>query len=129
MSKHVNNSHCSDYPCVVVLDLEELLHHRSQLVTAFKFDLNWLAAQLLAIGILSSTNHEDISNIKSTLTPHDKADIMVSAIMGKLELDSKNLKRILDVLKKKPNFYKEAIALLEGKNTFRSYNYILKDIY
>ena len=40
---------------------------------------------------------------------------MVSAVMGKLELDSKNLRKILDVLKKKPSFYKEAIALLEGE--------------
>ena len=67
--------------------------------------------------MLSSQNYEDIICTKSTLTPHDKAEILVSALMDKLELDSENLRSIVEVLKKKPrNFYKEIIALLEGKN-------------
>jgi len=49
------------------------------------------------------------------LTPTDKADILVSAVMDKLELDIKNLTSIVKVLKRKPKLYKETIAMLEGK--------------
>jgi len=98
-----------------VLDLEELQHYRSKLVTAFNFDLNWLASELYAIGMISSQNRDEITSVKSSLTTNDKADIMVSAMMNKLELDARNLRDIVEVLKKKPILYKEAIALLEGK--------------
>ena len=86
------------------------------LVTAFNFDYNWLAAEFLAVGMLSSQHRESIFNIKSTLTENDKADIIVSGIIAKLRLDSNNLGCIVEVLKRKPILYREAIALLEGKN-------------
>jgi len=84
-------------------------------VTAFKFDLNWLASQFSAIGMISGQNYDDILSIKCMLTTNDKANIIVSAIMDKLTLDSNNLRSIVTVLKTRPNLYKETIALLEGK--------------
>ena len=99
-----------------ILDLDELQHRRTMLVTAFNFDCHWLAAEFFAIGMLSSQHRDNILNMKSTLTENDKADIIVSAIMAKLRLDSNNLGCIVEVLKGKPSLYREAIALLEGKN-------------
>ena len=101
--------------CIAILDLEELQHQRSKLVTGLKFEMNWLASELAALGILSTQHQDDIANIKSTLNPVERANIMVSAIMDKLELDSNNMRNILKVLKKKPILYKETIALLERK--------------
>ena len=82
--------------------------------------MNWIASELVALGILSTQHHNDIANTRSTLNPDEKADIMVSAIMDKLELDSNNLRSILKVLKKKRSLYKETIALLEGNCSKRN---------
>ena len=78
--------------------------------------MNWLASEFVALGILSTQHQDDISNIRSTLTSDERANIMVSAIMDKLELDSTILLNILQVLRNKPILYKETIALLEGTN-------------
>ena len=79
--------------------------------------MNWLASELFALGILSSQHKSDITNTRSTLNEDEKATIMVSAIMDKLELDSNNLISVLKVLRNKPVLYKETIALLEGIET------------
>ena len=113
----------------MAVDIEELQHHRSKLVTAFKSDLNWLASEFLAIGMLSSQSYDGISCTNSTLTQPDKANILVSAIMDKLDLDRKNVTSILEVLKKKPNFYRETIALLEGKNEVTKLFFDVKEMY
>ena len=102
--------------CIAGFKLEKLKCHRSKLVIGVKFDMNWLASEFVALGILSTQHQDDISNIRSTLTSDERANIMVSAIMDKLELDSTNLLNILKVLRKKPELYKEIIALLEGTN-------------
>ena len=102
--------------CTATIDLEVLQCQRSKLVTGLKSDMDWLASELVYLGILSTQHQNDIANIKSTLNPHERANIMVSAIMDKIELDFNNLKKIIKVLKKKPNLYRETIALLEGNN-------------
>ena len=99
---------------IATLDFEELQHQRSKLVIGLKFEMNWLASELFALGILSNQHKSDITNTKSNLNEDEKANIMVSAIMDKLELDSNNLRSVLKVLRKKPVLYKETIALLEG---------------
>ena len=104
--------------CAATLDLEELQYQRFKLVTGLKFEMNWLASELVYLGILSTQHQNDIANTRSTLNPDERANIMVSAIMDKLVLDSDNLRSILKVLKKRPYLYKETIALLEGNNIY-----------
>ena len=106
--------------CTATIDLEELQHQRFKLVTGLKFEMNWLASELVYLGILSTQHQNDISNTRSTLNQDERANIMVSAIMDKLELDSNNLRNILKVLKKRPNLHKETIALLEGNNIYET---------
>ena len=106
--------------CIGIINLEELQRQRSKLVTGFKFEMNWVASELVAQGILSTQHQNDIANTRSTLNPNERADIMVSAIMDKLELDSNNLRLVLKVLRKKPILYKETIALLEGNNIYET---------
>ena len=78
--------------------------------------MNWLASDLVYLGILSSQDQDKISSMTFPLTSDERADIIVSAIMDKLKLDCNNLRSILKVLRKRPNPYKETIALLEGNN-------------
>ena len=91
-------------------------HQRSKLITGLKFEMNWLASEFVYLGILSSQHQDKISSMTFPLTSDERADIIVSAIMDKLKLDCNNLRSILKVLRKRPNLYKETIALLEGNN-------------
>ena len=102
--------------CTVTLDLEELQHQRSKLITGLKFEMSWLASELVYQGILSSQDQDKISSMAFPLTSNERAEIIVSAIMDKLKLDCNNLKKILKVLRERPKLYKETIAVLEGNN-------------
>ena len=92
-----------------------LKKHRSTLVQCLKFDSNWIAGEMNAIGLLSDSHYEEITNIKSVHGLNDKAEMMVNSLEIKVDINSKHLKTFADLLKKKARIFSDAIDILEGK--------------
>ena len=80
-----------------------------------KFDSNWIAGEMNAIGLLSESHYEEITNIKSLLGINDKAEMMVNSLEIKVDINSKHLKTFTDLLKKRARLFSDAIVILQGK--------------
>ena len=85
------------------------------MVKCLKFDSNWIAGEMNAIGLLSESHYEEITNIKSLLGINDKAEMMVNSLEIKVDINSKHLKTFTDLLKKRARLFSDAIDILQGK--------------
>ena len=95
---------------------EQLLReNRSTLITAFTFDMSWLAGEMNIIGLLSDGQLEDVTKVKSLLSDQQKSEILFTSLKRKVDLDPKHLYAFIDILKGKRRMFKTALKILERK--------------
>ena len=95
--------------------LDHLKAERAKLMIAFQFDTRWLAGEMNALGLLSDNDCNKVCTVTTILDDSDKAGILISALFRKVGLQSQNLIKFVNILKKKQKIYQEIIVLLEGK--------------
>ena len=78
------------------------------------FDSRWIASEMNAIGLLSDCNYTDISNVK-LLGDYDKANMILTSLENKVDINPKHLKTFVELLKKSPKVHSDAIEILQGK--------------
>ena len=86
----------------------------SDLTTAFQDDLGSLSDELLAAGLISSNNADNLKN------PHNDANLRASQLVGlirnRIQLDPKsNYKAFIDVLKQRLDVHKSILRHLDEK--------------
>ena len=94
--------------------MDKLKSLRDKLVTALKFDMTSLASKMEVTGLLSKEDYERITSFMTTLDENDKVKILIASLFSKVDLDSSNLNDFINILKKNPKTYKEAICFLGG---------------
>ena len=82
--------------------MDQLKSVRSKLKIALKFDMNWLASEMEATGILGSDDYERITDSKNTLDASDRMEILIASLFGKVHLNCSYLDNVVVILKKKP---------------------------
>ena len=117
----VNFSECSEKS----KELQVLIQCREKLVTALTFNMSWVAGELNKEGLLSHIEYDKITTPNTWLNEKDKSLMMVKSLMKKVELEPKSLNIFIKILKNDFNQYREAILILEGKNTSAT-NYYIK---
>ena len=95
--------------------LDRLKAVRAKLMIAFQFDTRWLAGQMNALGLLSDNDYNRICTVATLLVDSDKAEILISALFHKVELQSQNLMEFVGILRNRQRTFQEIIVLLEGK--------------
>ena len=95
---------------------EELKNKRSELERALSMDMTWLANEMNRpdVGLMTDGEREDVASLRSMLRDSEKAGIIVSALLRRVELDPDDVGVFLSILYQKPAQFRAAIKLLEG---------------
>ena len=86
------------------------------MITAMTFDTSWLAGEMNRAGLLSDNDHQDVTKVKNMLNDTEKAEIMLTSLKKKVELNSEHLSTFLDILILKSSLYSDTINILKGKS-------------
>ena len=86
------------------------------MITTMTFDTSWLAGEMNRTGLLSDNDHQDVTKVKNMLNDTEKAEIMLTSLKKKVELNSKHLSTFLDILILKSSLYSDTINILKGKS-------------
>ena len=95
--------------------LQQLKDNNSKLNKCFQFDINSLATEMNTIGLLSDEDKETITAVSTPLNKINKAELMLKSLELKVDIDAKNIEKMVQLLRKKAKLYSEAINILEGK--------------
>lgn len=80
-----------------------------RVVKAMTLDMTWLAQEMNLVGLLPDNTHKDVTNPRATLSEDMKATSMVSKLETLVEIEPKNLKKFVEILKKNPRLYESII--------------------
>ena len=86
------------------------------MITAMTFDTSWLAGEMNRAGLLSDNDHQGVTKVKNMLNDTEKAEIMLTSLKKKVELNSKHLSTFLDILNLNSRLYSDTIDILKGKS-------------
>ena len=86
------------------------------MITAMTFDTSWLAGEMNRAGLLSDSDHQDVTKVKNLLNDTEKAEIMLTSLKKKVEFNSKHLSTFLDILNLNSRLYSDTIDILKGKS-------------
>ena len=86
------------------------------MITTMTFDTSWLAGEMNRTGLLSDNDHQDVAKVKNMLNATEKAELMLTSLKKKVELNSKHLSTFLDILILKSSLYSDTINILKGKS-------------
>ncbi len=89
-----------------------LRDHTEMLEIALVPELLFVANELNKAYLLSDTELEEIKAVPSLLTIAQKAGKIVSALKGRVKLNSNNFEKFVHILKKKPQIFETIIKML-----------------
>ena len=95
--------------------LQQLKKNSLKLTKCFQFDINSLATEMNTIGLLSDEDKETITAVPATANKINRAELMLKSLELKVDIDAKNIEKMVQLLRKKAKLYNEAINILEGK--------------
>lgn len=95
-------------------EISKVVQNRIKLEKALSEDMPWLANEMYAIGFISQDSRDDISNARSMLTDAHKAGVIVSALERKVDINPRNFKKFVDMLKRHPQqLFSDAVDILD----------------
>ena len=91
-----------------------LKKHRRATALAVVSDMKWLAEELNDddVAVLNDQQYADVTEVKTLLSEKARAEIVVNALLNRVEQDAEELKTFVDILKKKTQKFKPLIAKL-----------------
>ena len=95
--------------------LQQLKDNNSKLNKCFQFDINSLATEMNNNGLLSGEDKETITAVSTPVSAIKKAELMLKSLELKVDIDAKNIEKMVQLLRKNAKVYIEAINILEGK--------------
>ena len=92
-----------------------LKRQRGATILAVVSDMKWLAEKLNDdnVAILNDEQYADVTEVKNTLNEKERAEILVKALLNRVEQDGEELNTFVDILKKKPRKFKALIEKLD----------------
>ena len=99
-----------------------LKKHRRATELAVMSDMKWLAGELNDddVAVLNDQQYTDVIEVKTLLNEEERAGIVFKALLNRVEQDAEELKTFVDILKKKPQKFKNLITKLDT----RKYNIV-----
>ena len=88
---------------------------RSDMEELMRPELDWIADQLKEVALLTDMECNDVKNPASTRTPDQKAAMVFSLILNRVDVDSGALGKFVGILKKKPETLNVLIERLYPK--------------
>ncbi len=89
-----------------------LRDHTEMLEIALVPELRFVANEMNRAYLLSDDDLEEIKAVPSLLTIAQKAGKIVSALKGRVKLNSNNFEKFVHILKKKPQIFETIIKML-----------------
>ncbi len=93
--------------------VQELKERRGRLQTAFTFNMKELADLMDREGFISENDYETVTRIGSPHTDQQKAGIMVSSLIRKVELNPANYQKFLEWVKKGGRKFQDVVDILD----------------
>lgn len=101
------------------INTREYRHFRQlslELATAVKDDLIYVSSKLVAQGVITPENHDEFTNFRGPILPHERAANLVNTVLNRIKVDSRNFETFVKVLKEKEWYYETTLKKLKSCN-------------